>query len=82
MHDLDLMQPKYLVLAGMLRRRIHDRSLLPNQHAPSISELSTELGGSARQTCVRALNLLVDEGLLTCSPGWGYFVVAPQAGSV
>jgi DNA-binding GntR family transcriptional regulator len=40
---------------------------------PSIEELTQE-HGHERQTCAKALRLLVDEGLAYRVPGLGYYV--------
>jgi DNA-binding GntR family transcriptional regulator len=40
---------------------------------PSITTLSQQYG-HARQTCAKALRVLVDEGLLVRIPGLGYYV--------
>jgi DNA-binding GntR family transcriptional regulator len=39
----------------------------------------SEQSGHARQTCAKALNVLVDEGLLIRYPGLGYYVVGSPA---
>jgi DNA-binding GntR family transcriptional regulator len=46
----------------------------PGEPTPSITTLSQQ-SGHARQTCSKALNVLVDEGLLIRYPGLGYYVV-------
>jgi DNA-binding GntR family transcriptional regulator len=44
---------------------------------PSITTLTQEYG-HARQTCAKALRVLVDEGLLTRVPGLGYYVTGTR----
>lgn len=64
---------RYKQVARLVRHRIAARRLSPGDAAPSITELSGELGLS-RGTCARALRLLADEGLVTRYPGLGYHV--------
>jgi GntR family transcriptional regulator len=64
----------YMRLAAELRRDVKDGKLPPGKPTPSITTLSQEYG-HARQTCAKALRLLVDEGLLIRYPGLGYYVV-------
>jgi DNA-binding GntR family transcriptional regulator len=63
----------YIRLAAELRRDIAEGKLAPGQPTPSITTLSQQYG-HARQTCAKALRLLVDEGLLIRYPGLGYYV--------
>jgi GntR family transcriptional regulator len=63
----------YIRLATLLRQQISAGTLRPGDPAPSITRLSGEYG-HARQTCPKALRLLVDEKLLFRVPGLGYFV--------
>jgi DNA-binding GntR family transcriptional regulator len=68
----------YIRLAAELRRDIADGKYKPGKATPSITTLSQQYG-HARQTCAKALRLLVDEGLLIRYPGLGYYVAgAPQ----
>jgi DNA-binding GntR family transcriptional regulator len=60
-------------LAAELRRDIADGKLQPGKPTPSITTLCQDYG-HARQTCAKALRLLVDEGLLIRYPGLGYYV--------
>jgi DNA-binding GntR family transcriptional regulator len=60
-------------LAGMLRKAIAAGTYPPGTATPSITTLSQEYG-HARQTCSKALGVLVKEGLLTRYPGLGYYV--------
>ena len=60
-------------LAAELRKQIAEGKLPPGSPTPSITTL-TQDHGHARQTCAKALRLLVDEGLLIRYPGLGYYV--------
>jgi DNA-binding GntR family transcriptional regulator len=63
----------YIRLAAELRRAIAEGKYPPGSPTPSITTLSQEYG-HARQTCAKALRMLVDEGLLIRYPGLGYYV--------
>jgi DNA-binding transcriptional regulator YhcF (GntR family) len=63
----------YIRLAAELRRAIADGTYPPGTPTPSITTLSQRYG-HARQTCAKALRLLVDEGMLIRYPGLGYYV--------
>ena len=63
----------YIRLAAELRRQIAEGKLPAGSPTPSITTL-TQDHGHARQTCAKALRLLVDEGLLIRYPGLGYYV--------
>lgn len=63
----------YIRLALLVRRQIADGTLAPGQPVPSITRL-TQDHGHGRQTCSKALRLLVDNGLLFRVPGLGYYV--------
>jgi DNA-binding GntR family transcriptional regulator len=60
-------------LAGILRKAITTGKYPPGTATPSITTLSQEYG-HARQTCSKALGVLVKEGLLIRYPGLGYYV--------
>jgi GntR family transcriptional regulator len=60
-------------LAGVLRKAIMAGKYPPGTATPSITTLSQE-HGHARQTCSKALGVLVKEGLLMRYPGLGYYV--------
>jgi GntR family transcriptional regulator len=68
----------YIRLAADLRRAIADGTYPPGSPTPSITTLSQQ-HGHARQTCAKALGVLVDEGLLIRYPGLGYYVVGTSA---
>jgi len=63
----------YIRLAAELRKQITEGKLPPGSPTPSITTL-TQDHGHARQTCAKALRLLVDEGLLIRYPVLGYYV--------
>jgi GntR family transcriptional regulator len=63
----------YIQLAGRVRRQVLDGTLPAGSPVPSITTLSQQYG-HARETCSKALRLLVDEGLLFRVPGHGYYV--------
>ena len=60
-------------LAGVLRKAIAAGKYPPGTATPSITTLSQDYG-HARQTCSKALGVLVKEGLLIRYPGLGYYV--------
>jgi GntR family transcriptional regulator len=60
-------------LAAVLRKAITSGQYPPGTATPSITTLSQDYG-HARQTCSKALGVLVKEGLLTRYPGLGYYV--------
>src|SRR5580693_10212987 len=63
----------YMQLAGAIRKAIAAGTYPPGTATPSITTLSQEYG-HARQTCSKALGVLVKEGLLIRYPGLGYYV--------
>ena len=63
----------YIRLAAELRQAIAAGTYPPGSPTPSITTLSQQYG-HARQTCSKALGLLVKEGLLIRYPGLGYYV--------
>lgn len=65
--------PLYEMVDSTLRQRLLDRSYLPGSMIPSEMKLADELGVS-QGTVRRALNGLVDEGLLLRRQGLGTFV--------
>jgi DNA-binding GntR family transcriptional regulator len=60
-------------LAAELRRAIAEGKYKPGTPTPSITTLSQQYG-HARQTCAKALRVLVNEGLMVRYPGLGYYV--------
>ncbi|MBW8487484.1 GntR family transcriptional regulator [Actinomadura parmotrematis] len=79
--DLEGMDPLYVQLAAVLRRRIQDGTYPEGKRIPSSAELAEEFG-LARPTVVKAVGLLKDEGLVRGVTGRGTFVLArPQDGA-
>lgn len=68
----------YIRLAVLMQRQIADGILAPGQPAPSITRLTQEYG-HARQTCSKAMTLLVADGLLFRVPELGYYVAKDAA---
>ncbi len=64
----------------MLRKAIAAGKYPPGTATPSITTLSQEYG-HARQTCSKALGVLVKEGLLIRYPGLGYYVAGKPGAS-
>ena len=70
----DMDDPRaYIRLAAQVRRQIADGTLRPGDPVRSITRLAQQ-HGHARQTCSKALQLLVHERLLFRVPGLGYYV--------
>jgi DNA-binding GntR family transcriptional regulator len=64
---------KYRQLVVALRAQIAVGEIAPGDPAPTITQLAAS-HHCARQTCAKALHILVTEGLLTRYPGLGYYV--------
>jgi GntR family transcriptional regulator len=65
--------PPYLRIAADLREKIANGELLPGEQVPSLDALA-ETYRVSRTTAHRAVQVLVDEGLLESRPRWGMFV--------
>lgn len=65
--------PVYQQVAAILRAQIADGKLPPDRPIPSITSL-VQTFGIARGTAVKAVQLLVDEGLVYPVKGRGNFV--------
>ncbi len=65
--------PPYKAVAAALREKIEFGELLPGEQIPPVPRLS-ETYGVSRNTALRALRVLRDEGLIKIEPGWGAFV--------
>lgn len=63
----------YKRIAAAIRERIESGELRSGEQVPSVTEL-TETHGVSRNTALRALRLLRDEGLIVVEQGWGSFV--------
>jgi DNA-binding GntR family transcriptional regulator len=68
----------YVRLAAGVRSQILTGELAPGDPAPSVTTLS-QRHGHTRQTCGKALRLLMCEGLLFRVPGLGYYVAKDAA---
>ena len=75
--DREDASPPYQQVAAILRQQIISGELPPRRRLPSISTLVQEYG-IARTTAVKALHVLVDEGLAEVVPGWGTYVAGQQ----
>lgn len=60
-------------IAALLRTQIRTGELSPGNPAPTITSLVQE-HGNTRATCGKALQALVNEGLLIRYPGLGYYI--------
>jgi DNA-binding GntR family transcriptional regulator len=65
--------PPYKRVAAALRDQITSGELLPGEQIPPVPRLM-ETYEVSRNTALRALRVLKDEGLVTVEPGWGAFV--------
>lgn len=65
--------PPYKRIVADLRTKIEEGELVPGDQVSSASMLTASYGVS-RNTALRALKVLRDEGLITVEPGWGSFV--------
>jgi GntR family transcriptional regulator len=72
--------PPYKRIAADLRAKIQAGDLKPGEQVPSANQLAGEYGVN-RNTALRALKLLAEEGLVTLEQGWGSFVAEPPASS-
>ena len=63
----------YVRMAATIRARIAEGKLRPGDPTPSIESIVRD-HRHARQTCAKALRLLVNQGLAYRVPGLGYFV--------
>jgi GntR family transcriptional regulator len=69
--------PPYLAIAAEIRAQIKAGDYLPGQQIPSVTQLC-EAHGVTRNTAIRALKVLKDEGLIVVQQGWGSFVADPR----
>jgi DNA-binding GntR family transcriptional regulator len=67
------MDPPYLRVAAWLRGEIQAKRLRPGEQVPSATALAAQFSVS-RNTAVRALAVLREEGLVVTQKGWGTFV--------
>ena len=71
--DRDSFEPPYFQIAGILRQQIATGLLRPGDRVPSEVQLCERYEVSP-MTARRAINILLDEGLVTASRGRGTFV--------
>lgn len=67
--------PPYRRVAAALKVRIESGELLPGEQIPPVPQL-IETYGVSRNTALRALRVLRDDGLVEVIQGWGAFVKA------
>jgi GntR family transcriptional regulator len=65
--------PPYQRIVNDLEEAIRSGRLGPGARVPSLTTLSQEYG-VAKNTAVKALNVLRDKGLIESRQGWGTFV--------
>jgi len=73
MPDEREMLPPYLKIAADIEADITSGRLAPGAAVPSLGRLSQEYG-VARNTVVRAMNVLKERRLIVTRQGWGTFV--------
>jgi DNA-binding GntR family transcriptional regulator len=66
----DSAEPPYVQVAALLRDRV--QQMKSGERLPSVRAMSKEYGVSTN-TVLKAVAVLVDEGLVTTTPGWGGF---------
>lgn len=65
--------PKYERIADELRRQITDGALPPGTRLPALADMAAAHHASDR-TAFQAMQILLNEGLITSKPGAGYYV--------
>ncbi len=70
----------YRRIAAELRQKIESGQLRPGEQVPSASQLCQDYAVS-RNTALRALRVLRDEGLIATEQGWGSFVAERNSGA-
>ena len=71
--DRDSFEPAYLQLVNILRRQIASGGFRPGSRLPSEAQLKNKYGVSP-MTVRRAINVLIDQGVVSTSQGKGTFV--------
>jgi DNA-binding GntR family transcriptional regulator len=66
----DSAEPPYVQVAAMLRDRV--RRMKSGDRLPSVRDMARQYEVSTN-TVLKAMAILVDEGLVTTTPGWGTF---------
>ena len=66
----DSAEPPYMQVAAMLRDRV--RRMKSGDRLPSVRDMARQYEVSTN-TVLKAMTILVDEGLVTTTPGWGTF---------
>lgn len=66
----DSAEPPYLQVAALLRGLV--QQMEPGERLPSVRAMSREYEVSTN-TVLKAVAMLVDEDLVTTTPGWGSF---------
>jgi GntR family transcriptional regulator len=66
----DSAEPPYVQVAAMLRDRV--RRMKSGDRLPSVRDMARQYEVSTN-TVLKAMTILVDEGLVTTTPGWGTF---------
>jgi GntR family transcriptional regulator len=65
--------PPYKAIAADLRAKIQAGEYKPGEQVPSVTQLC-DTYEVTRNTAIRALRVLRDEGLIVVEQGWGSFV--------
>lgn len=66
----DSAEPPYVQVAALLRARV--ATMKTGERLPSVRALARDYNVSTN-TALKAVALLVDEGLVKTTPGWGSF---------
>jgi DNA-binding GntR family transcriptional regulator len=66
----DSAEPPYVQVAAMLRDRV--RGMKSGDRLPSVRDMARQYEVSTN-TVLKAMTILVGEGLVTTTPGWGTF---------
>jgi GntR family transcriptional regulator len=66
-------EPRYLQVAGIIRRNIKSGKLKRGDTIPSQTTLMQQYG-IARMTASKAIKVLINEGLVVVVPGMGTYV--------
>jgi DNA-binding GntR family transcriptional regulator len=65
--------PPYKQIAADIRAEIQAGRLRPGEQVPSVTQLCDRYSVT-RNTAIRALRVLKDDGLIVIEQGWGSFV--------